>query len=74
MAKHVTLPHPYETTSDSSLHAFRLDHPRWTRQDVRVVILMAVAEMSKDLTNFLVISICTNDAVLQLVEGNLRLL
>ena len=64
LAKHVALPHPYETTSD---------HPiRWTRQDVQVVILMAVAEdEQRDLTNFLqLISefIANESAVLQLVE------
>ena len=50
-----------------------LDHPiRWTRQDVQVVILMAVAEdEQRDLTNFLqLISefIANESAVLQLVE------
>ena len=50
-----------------------LDDPiRWTRQDVQVVILMAVAEdEQRDLTNFLqLISefIANESAVLQLVE------
>ena len=56
LAKHVALPHPYETTSDISFACISvLDHPiRWTRQDVQVVILMAVAEdEQRDLTNFL---------------------
>ena len=71
LAKHVALPHPYETTSDISFACISvLDHPiRWTRQ---VVILMAVAEdEQRDLTNFLqLISefIANESAVLQLVE------
>lgn len=75
LAKHVALPHPYETTSDISFACISvLDHPiRWTRQDVQVVILMAVAEdEQRDLTNFLqLISefIANESAVLQLVEG-----
>lgn len=74
LAKHVALPHPYETTSDISFACISvLDHPiRWTRQDVQVVILMAVAEdEQRDLTNFLqLISefIANESAVLQLVE------
>lgn len=74
LAKHVALPHPYETTSDISFACISvLDHPiRWTRQDVQVVILMAVAEdEERDLTNFLqLISefIANESAVLQLVE------
>lgn len=74
LAKHVALPHPYETTSDISFaYISVLDHPiRWTRQDVQVVILMAVAEdEQRDLTNFLqLISefIANESAVLQLVE------
>ena len=74
LAKHVALPHPYETTSDISFACISvLDHPiRWTRQDVQVVILMAVAEdEQRDLTNFLqLISefIANDSAVLQLVE------
>lgn len=74
LAKHVELPHPYETTSDISFACISvLDHPiRWTRQDVQVVILMAVAEdEQRDLTNFLqLISefIANESAVLQLVE------
>lgn len=74
LAKHVALPHPYETTSDISFVCISvLDHPiRWTRQDVQVVILMAVAEdEQRDLTNFLqLISefIANESAVLQLVE------
>lgn len=74
LAKHVALPHPYETTSDISFACILvLDHPiRWTRQDVQVVILMAVAEdEQRDLTNFLqLISefIANESAVLQLVE------
>lgn len=74
LAKHVALPHPYETTSDISFACIAvLDHPiRWTRQDVQVVILMAVAEdEQRDLTNFLqLISefIANESAVLQLVE------
>lgn len=74
LAKHVALPHPYETTSDISFACIsELDHPiRWTRQDVQVVILMAVAEdEQRDLTNFLqLISefIANESAVLQLVE------
>lgn len=74
LAKHVALPHPYETTSDISFTCISvLDHPiRWTRQDVQVVILMAVAEdEQRDLTNFLqLISefIANESAVLQLVE------
>lgn len=74
LAKHVALPHPYETTSDISFVCVSvLDHPiRWTRQDVQVVILMAVAEdEQRDLTNFLqLISefIANESAVLQLVE------
>lgn len=73
LAKHVALPHPYETTSDISFACISvLDHPiRWTRQDVQVVILMAVAEdEQRDLTNFLqLISefIANESAVLQLV-------
>ena len=73
-AKHVAIPHPYETTSDISFACISvLDHPiRWTRQDVQVVILMAVAEdEERDLTNFLqLISefIANESAVLQLVE------
>lgn len=71
LAKHVALPHPYETTSDISFACISvLDHPiRWTRQDVQVVILMAVAEdEQRDLTNFLqLISefIANESAVLQ---------
>ena len=74
LAKHVALPHPYGTTSDISFACISvLDHPiRWTRQDVQVVILMAVAEdEQRDLTNFLqLISefIANESAVLQLVE------
>lgn len=74
LAKHVALPHPYETTSDISFACISvLDHPiRWTRQDVQVVILMAVAEdEQRDLTNFFqLISefIANESAVLQLVE------
>ena len=74
LAKHVALPHPYETTSDISFACISvLDHPiRWIRQDVQVVILMAVAEdEQRDLTNFLqLISefIANESAVLQLVE------
>lgn len=74
LAKHVALPHPYETTSDISFACISvLDHPiRWTRQDVQVVILMVVAEdEQRDLTNFLqLISefIANESAVLQLVE------
>lgn len=74
LAKHVALPHPYETTSDISFACISvLDHPiRWTRQDVQVVILMAVAEdEQRDLTNFLqLISefIANESDVLQLVE------
>lgn len=74
LAKHVALPHPYETTSDISFACISvLDHPiRWTRQDVQVVILMAVAEdEQRDLTKFLqLISefIANESAVLQLVE------
>lgn len=74
LAKHVALPHLYETTSDISFACISvLDHPiRWTRQDVQVVILMAVAEdEQRDLTNFLqLISefIANESAVLQLVE------
>lgn len=74
LAKHVALPHPYETTSDISFACISvLDHPiRWTRQDVQVVILMAGAEdEQRDLTNFLqLISefIANESAVLQLVE------
>lgn len=74
LAKHVALPHPYETTSDISFACISvLDHPiRWTRQDAQVVILMAVAEdEQRDLTNFLqLISefIANESAVLQLVE------
>lgn len=74
LAKHVALPHPYETTSDISFACISvLDHPiRWTRQDVQVVILMAVAEdEQRDLMNFLqLISefIANESAVLQLVE------
>lgn len=74
LAKHVALPHPYETTSDISFACISvLDHPIcWTRQDVQVVILMAVAEdEQRDLTNFLqLISefIANESAVLQLVE------
>lgn len=74
LAKYVALPHPYETTSDISFACISvLDHPiRWTRQDVQVVILMAVAEdEQRDLTNFLqLISefIANESAVLQLVE------
>lgn len=74
LAKHIALPHPYETTSDISFACISvLDHPiRWTRQDVQVVILMAVAEdEQRDLTNFLqLISefIANESAVLQLVE------
>lgn len=74
LAKHVALPHPYETTSDISFACISvLDHPiHWTRQDVQVVILMAVAEdEQRDLTNFLqLISefIANESAVLQLVE------
>ena len=74
LAKHVALPHPYETTSDISFACISvLVHPiRWTRQDVQVVILMAVAEdEQRDLTNFLqLISefIANESAVLQLVE------
>lgn len=74
LAKHVALPHPYETTSDISFACISvLDHPiRWTRQDVQVVILIAVAEdEQRDLTNFLqLISefIANESAVLQLVE------
>lgn len=74
LAKHVALPHPYETTSDISFACISvLDHSiRWTRQDVQVVILMAVAEdEQRDLTNFLqLISefIANESAVLQLVE------
>lgn len=74
LAKHVALLHPYETTSDISFACISvLDHPiRWTRQDVQVVILMAVAEdEQRDLTNFLqLISefIANESAVLQLVE------
>ena len=74
LAKHVALPHPYETTSDISFACISvLDHPiRWTRQDVQVVILMAVTEdEQRDLTNFLqLISefIANESAVLQLVE------
>lgn len=74
LAKHVALPHPYETTSDISFACISvLDHPiRWTRQDVQVVILMAVAEdEQRDLTNFLqLISefIANESVVLQLVE------
>ena len=74
LAKHVALPHPYETTSDISFACISvLDHPiRWTRQDVQGVILMAVAEdEQRDLTNFLqLISefIANESAVLQLVE------
>lgn len=74
LAKHVALPHPYETTSDISFACISvLDHPiRWTKQDVQVVILMAVAEdEQRDLTNFLqLISefIANESAVLQLVE------
>ena len=74
LAKHVALPHPYETTSDISFACISvLDHPiRWTRQDVQVVILMAVAEdEQRDLTNFLqLISefIANESAVLQLGE------
>lgn len=74
LAKHVALPHPYETTSDISFACISvLNHPiRWTRQDVQVVILMAVAEdEQRDLTNFLqLISefIANESAVLQLVE------
>lgn len=74
LAKHVALSHPYETTSDISFACISvLDHPiRWTRQDVQVVILMAVAEdEQRDLTNFLqLISefIANESAVLQLVE------
>ncbi len=74
LAKHVALLHPYETTSDISFVCISvLDHPiRWTRQDVQVVILMAVAEdEQRDLTNFLqLISefIANESAVLQLVE------
>lgn len=74
LAKHVALPHPYETTSDINFACISvLDHPiRWTRQDVQVVILMAVAEdEQRDLTNFLqLISefIANESAVLQLVE------
>ena len=74
LEKHVALPHPYETTSDISFACISvLDHPiRWTRQDVQVVILMAVAEdEQRDLTNFLqLISefIANESAVLQLVE------
>lgn len=74
LAKHVALPHPYETTSDISFACISvLDHPiRWTRQDVQVVILMAVAEdEQRDLTNFLqLISefVANESAVLQLVE------
>lgn len=74
LAKHVALPHPYETTSDISFACISvLGHPiRWTRQDVQVVILMAVAEdEQRDLTNFLqLISefIANESAVLQLVE------
>lgn len=74
LAKHVALPHPYETTSDISFACISvLDYPiRWTRQDVQVVILMAVAEdEQRDLTNFLqLISefIANESAVLQLVE------
>lgn len=74
LAKHVALPHPYETTSAVSLACVAvLDHPiRWTRQDVQVVILMAVAEdEQRDMTNFfqLISEFIANEtAVLQLVK------
>ena len=69
LAKHVALPHPYETTSDISFACISvLDHPiRWTRQDVQVV----AEDEQRDLTNFLqLISefIANESAVLQLVE------
>ena len=74
LAKHVALPHPYETTSSISFACIAvLDHPiQWTRQEVQVVILMTVAEdEQRDLTNFLqLISefIANEKAVLQLIE------
>ncbi len=74
LAKHVALPHPYETTSDVSLACIAvLDHPiRWTRQDVQVVILMAIAEdEQREMTNFfqLISEFIANEkAVLQLIE------
>lgn len=74
LAKYVALPHPYGTTAQISLACVAvLDHPiRWTRQDVQVVILMAIAENEqRDMTNFFqLISefIANEEAVLQLVE------
>ena len=74
LAKHVALPHPYETTSSISFACIAvLDHPiQWTRQEVQVVILMTVAEdEQRDLTNFLqLISefIANEKAVLQLIK------
>lgn len=74
LAKYVALPHPYGTTAQISLACVAvLDHPiRWTRQDVQVVILMAISEdEQRDMTNFfqLISEFIANEAaVLQLVE------